>query len=64
MEWQDGMVVRDDFALVIFADTLPGEYRLAAWIERPATGETVGVFNLNEKLQVVPRETVASGANQ
>jgi hypothetical protein len=63
-EWQDGMVVRDDFALVIFPDTPPGEYRLAAWIERPATGETVGVFNLNEKLQVVPRETVASGANQ
>ncbi|GIK39161.1 MAG: hypothetical protein BroJett011_29940 [Chloroflexota bacterium] len=62
-DWQDGMVVRDDFALVIFSDTPPGEYRLAAWIERPATGETVGVFNLNEKLQVVPRETVASGAN-
>jgi 4-amino-4-deoxy-L-arabinose transferase-like glycosyltransferase len=62
-EWQDGMVVGDDFALVIFPDTPPGEYRLAAWIERPATGETVGVFNLNEKLQVVPRETVASGAN-
>lgn len=63
-DWQDGMVARDDFALVIFPDTPPGEYRLAAWIERPATGETVGVFNLNEKLQVVPRETVASGANQ
>ncbi|MCL4300503.1 MAG: glycosyltransferase family 39 protein [Anaerolineae bacterium] len=63
-EWQDGMVVRDDFALVIFPDTPPGEYRLAAWIERPATGETVGVFNLNEKLQVVSRETVASGVNQ
>ena len=40
--WQDGMVVRDDFALVISPDTPPGEYRLAAWIDRPATGETVG----------------------
>ncbi len=43
-EWQEGMVVRDDFALAIFADTPPGDYRLAAWIDRPATGETVGVF--------------------
>lgn len=60
-EWQDGMVVRDDFALVIFPDTPPGEYRLTAWIERPATGETVGVFNLDEKLQIVAREAVASG---
>jgi 4-amino-4-deoxy-L-arabinose transferase-like glycosyltransferase len=60
-EWQDGMVVRDDFALVIFPDTPPGEYRLAAWIERPATGETVGVFNLEEKLQIVAREAVAGG---
>lgn len=42
--WQEGMVVRDDFALAIFADTPPGDYRLAAWIDRPATGETVGVF--------------------
>jgi hypothetical protein len=63
-EWQDGMIARDDFALVIFPDTPPGEYRLAAWIERPATGETVGVFDLNEKLQVIPRETVASGVSQ
>lgn len=60
-EWQDGMVVHDDFALVIFPDTPPGEYRLAAWIERPATGETVGVFNLDEKFQIVAREAVASG---
>ncbi len=57
-EWQDGMVVRDDFALVIFPDTPPGEYRLVAWIERPATGETVGVFPLDETLQIVLRPTV------
>jgi hypothetical protein len=62
-EWQDGMVARDDFALVIFPDTPPGEYRLAAWIERPATGETVGVFNLDEKLPIVAREAVASGSS-
>jgi hypothetical protein len=56
-EWQPGMVARDDFALVIFPDTPPGEYRLAAWIDRPATGETVGVFPLDEEviLPVVPR---------
>jgi 4-amino-4-deoxy-L-arabinose transferase-like glycosyltransferase len=42
--WQEGMVVRDDFALAIFADTPPGDYQLAVWIDRPATGETVGVF--------------------
>jgi hypothetical protein len=59
-EWLDGMVARDDFALVIFPDTPPGEYRLAAWLDRPATGETVGVFNLEEKLRIVPRETVAN----
>ena len=55
-EWQEGMVVRDDFALVIFPDTPPGTYRLAAWIDRPATGETVGVFPLEDQvtLQVVP----------
>ncbi len=63
-DWQDGMVVRDDFALVIFPDTPPGKYRLAAWIERPATGETVGVFPLEEKLEIVPRETVAGRSNQ
>jgi 4-amino-4-deoxy-L-arabinose transferase-like glycosyltransferase len=57
-EWQDGMVARDDFALVIFPDTPPGEYRLAAWIERPATSETVGVFPLEEDavISIVPRE--------
>jgi 4-amino-4-deoxy-L-arabinose transferase-like glycosyltransferase len=54
-QWQDGMVARDDFALVIFADTPPGEYRLAAWIERPDTGETVGVFPLEETITVTPR---------
>jgi hypothetical protein len=58
------MVVRDDFALVIFPDTLPGEYRLAAWIERPMTGETVGVFPLAEKFQIVPREAVASESGE
>jgi hypothetical protein len=61
-EWQDGMVARNDFALVIFPDTPPGEYRLAAWIERPATGETVGVFKLEEKLQIVPRQVVVGGS--
>jgi hypothetical protein len=56
-QWQEGMVVRDDFALVIFPDTPPGEYRLAAWIDRPATGETVGVFELGDDvtIPIVPR---------
>jgi hypothetical protein len=56
-EWQDGMIVRDDFALVIFAETPPGEYRLSVWIDRPATGETVGVFELGDEvtIPVVPR---------
>ncbi|MFQ5576405.1 MAG: hypothetical protein ACE5G8_05380, partial [Anaerolineae bacterium] len=54
--WQEGMVVRDDFALLIFADTPPGDYRLSAWIDRPATGETVGVFPLaGETITVVAR---------
>ena len=49
-KWQDGMIVHDDFALVIFPDTSPGEYRLSVWIERPATGETVGVFPLENRV--------------
>ncbi len=51
-EWQEGMVVRDDFALLIFADTPPGQYRLTAWIDRPATGETVGVFPLEDDVTI------------
>ncbi len=54
-EWQDGMVVRDDFALVIFPDTPPGDYHLTAWIERPASGETIGVYLLEATLPVIPR---------
>lgn len=57
--WQDGMVVRDDFALVIFPDTPPGEYRLAVWLARPATGETVGVYPFGQDaitIPIVPRE--------
>jgi hypothetical protein len=55
--WQDGMTVRDDLALVIFPDTPPGEYRLTVWIERPSSGETVGVFPLEDEviIPVVPR---------
>jgi 4-amino-4-deoxy-L-arabinose transferase-like glycosyltransferase len=57
-EWQEGMVVRDDFGLAIFEDTPPGEYRLAVWIDRPAKHETVGVFPLEGevKIPVAPRE--------
>jgi hypothetical protein len=57
--WQEGMVVRDDFGLAIFDDTPPGEYRLAVWIDRPATHETVGVFPLEGevKIRVLPRGT-------
>jgi 4-amino-4-deoxy-L-arabinose transferase-like glycosyltransferase len=51
-EWQEGMIVRDDFAMVIFSDTLPGAYRLSAWIDRPATGETVGVFPLGNQVMI------------
>ncbi|NJN93046.1 MAG: hypothetical protein HC875_02620 [Anaerolineales bacterium] len=58
------MIVRDDFALVIFPDTPPGDYHLAAWIERPATGETVGVFPLAERLKIVPREAAAGGSGE
>lgn len=56
-EWQEGMVVRDDFALVIFPDTPPGVYRLAVWIDRPATNETVGIFPLEDEvmIEVAPR---------
>jgi hypothetical protein len=59
-QWQDGMVVRDDFALVIFPDTPPGEYHLAAWIERPSTGETIGIYPLGRDvtLPVIPRPEV------
>ncbi len=51
-EWQEGMVVRDDFALVIFSETQPGTYKLAAWIDRPATAETVGAFPLEDKVMI------------
>jgi hypothetical protein len=56
-EWLDGMVARDDFALVIFSDTSPGEYYLSAWLDRPATGETVGVFPFENEviIPIVPR---------
>ncbi|MEW5957084.1 MAG: glycosyltransferase family 39 protein, partial [Chloroflexota bacterium] len=55
--WPEGMVAQDRFALVIFPDTPPGEYQLSAWIERPATHETVGVFPLNGEaaIPIVPR---------
>jgi hypothetical protein len=61
-QWQEGMVVRDDFALVIFPDTPPGDYRLAAWLSRPATGETVGVFPFGEDTVTIP--IVPRGAAQ
>ena len=51
-EWQAGMIVRDEFALVVFPDTRPGVYRLAVWIDRPATGETVGVFPLKDDVMI------------
>jgi len=47
--WQEGMVAYDEFALSIFPGTPPGEYILKAWIDRPATGEVVGVFPLNDE---------------
>jgi 4-amino-4-deoxy-L-arabinose transferase-like glycosyltransferase len=59
--WQDGMVARDDFALVIFPDTPPGKYRLAAWIDRPATGETVGVFPFEGNEVIIPIVPRAAG---
>jgi hypothetical protein len=52
-QWQPGMVARDEFALVIFPDTPPGDYRLSVWISRPTTGETVGVFPLDETISVI-----------
>jgi 4-amino-4-deoxy-L-arabinose transferase-like glycosyltransferase len=58
-EWLDGMIVRDEFALVIFPDTPPGDYRLSAWIERTTTTETVGVFPLDEvTISIVSRPEV------
>jgi len=48
-EWQEGMVARDDFSLSVFPGAPPGEYILKAWIDRPTTGEVVGVFPLNDE---------------
>jgi hypothetical protein len=45
-QWQDGMIAHDDFILEVFPGTPPGDYYLKAWIDRPATGELVGVFPL------------------
>ena len=45
--WQEGMVARNEFALVLQPGTPPGDYFLNAWIDRPSTGEVVGVFPLN-----------------
>jgi hypothetical protein len=45
-QWEEGMVVRDDFVLAVFPGTPPGRYMLNAWIDRPASGEVVGVFPL------------------
>ena len=45
--WQEGMVAHDDFALILQPGTPPGDYFLKAWIDRPASGELVGVFPIN-----------------
>lgn len=55
-QWQDGMVGRDDFAISLLPGTPPGNYHLRIWIDRPATGEVVGVFPLDD---VSSRITVA-----
>jgi len=46
-DWLDGMVARDDFSIKILPGTPPGSYRLCVWIDRPTTGEVVGVFPLD-----------------
>ncbi|MEM7028328.1 MAG: glycosyltransferase family 39 protein [Chloroflexota bacterium] len=46
-QWQEGMIVYDEFALVVFPGTPPGTYTLKAWVDRPATGEIVGFFPIN-----------------
>jgi hypothetical protein len=46
VEWQEGMVARNDYALEILPGTPPGDYFLKVWIDRPATGELVGEFPL------------------
>jgi 4-amino-4-deoxy-L-arabinose transferase-like glycosyltransferase len=45
-QWNEGMVARDDFDLMILPGTPPGDYYLKAWIDRPDTGERVGEFPL------------------
>jgi hypothetical protein len=45
-QWKEGMVAHDDFALTVFPGTPPGAYYLKAWIDRPTTGQVVGVFPL------------------
>lgn len=45
-QWREGMIAHDDFILEILPGTPPGDYYLKAWIDRPATGELVGVFPL------------------
>ena len=47
--WEAGMLARDEFALVVFPGTPPGEYLLNVWLDRPATGELIGVFPINEE---------------
>jgi hypothetical protein len=46
-QWHEGMVAHDDFILEVFPGTPPGDYYLKTWIDRPATGELVGVFPLS-----------------
>ena len=65
-EWQEGMVAHDDFALTVFPGAPPGDYYLKVWIDRPATGEIVGVFPLTNddaRVQVARPETFPAAAS-
>jgi hypothetical protein len=41
-------IVRSDFDLHVFPGTPPGTYYLRAWVDRSATGQTIGVFPLEQ----------------
>lgn len=44
---EDGAIITSDYAMPIFPGTMPGDYYLTVWIDRPATGEVVGKFPLS-----------------
>ncbi len=54
------MVVRDEFALAVFADTPPGDYRLAAWNERRLIRDIYDIWFLIQMGIAPDRKTLES----